>query len=113
LVSGPALRTEFAVAAVVAGAAGAFIYQPISMQLNYVVYLLVEVGKKIILKFSEKCCRFPKNALEKVAEMIVQFVSPTKTTNFEPKDFENFFKKNISQNVCHFLYYHCFSIISA
>jgi len=38
--SGLALRTDFAVAAVVraVGAAGAFIYQPISINFNYVVY---------------------------------------------------------------------------
>jgi len=40
LVSGPALRTDFAVAAVVraVGAAGAFISQPISVNFKYVVY---------------------------------------------------------------------------
>jgi len=47
LVPGLALRTDFAVAAVVraVGAAGAFICQPISMKFKYVVYKLMLAKK--------------------------------------------------------------------
>jgi len=66
------------------------LYLPTDFNGIIVCCILVKVGKKSILKFSKKCWHFPKNALEKVGEMIMQFDSATKTTNFEPRDFEIF-----------------------
>jgi len=61
-ISGPAIRTDFFVAAIVraVGAAAAFIYQSTLLELKYLCCKLVKVGKKSTFKFSKNADFFRK-----------------------------------------------------
>jgi len=61
------------------------------MEFKYICCILVKVWQKINFKIFEKMLTFSeKKALQKKGEMIVQFDSATKTTNFDPGKFFDF-----------------------